>query len=320
MKWSLEHLLAPLVVTLVTLYIGISYINPPSFPDIETTVVFNSGPIKKQPSTHFTFDLKEDKKPWMKISIINKGNNNDDDLDIDYSFNKKNLIKDIKKKYYPRSFERRVKRYSEDDISFSHKFTSFPVNASIEYDIDLDNFITQNNDYNLSVLSKYKNWSKSIRVKVSQINFSYPFLSIAYAKDELVKKSSNLSSGIFIGGYDPLQMANGIFILLQNKMLITKEDAIEIKKITESYKSGVLFGGVNILKFDEILINKLIVRNRINLKQANSIIEKSKNAGGVLIGGYNVVILQVELLNTLLVNKAITKNEGQRIIDNSKQP
>lgn len=321
MKWLAEHLLLPLIVSIGGVYLVVTLISPPPLPNIEPTVIYNSGPLKRKISNSFEVDIKEEKNAWLRISILNNGEGPDQDLDIDFFLKNDIRIEDIDQKYIPVSLRKREIYFKHSDESFNHRFSNFPSDSSVDYFISLSKFIVSDEDYNLSILSSHKNWSKTLKIKPEKTSFLFPFLKVAYAKEKpIVTASSTSIASVYIGGYDPLKIANDIFMLLQKHRLITKEDAHDMKNIIESYKEGVLFGGVNLIKFNEVMINKLITRNKITLQQAKDIVEKSRGAGGVLIGGYNMIALEVGLLNVLLENGEITKEEGQRILDGAKQP
>jgi len=319
-----SHIIVPIFIGVV-LFLGTrvykNIIDPPLAPELKPHAFINTPLLIETLSDTFEVDYKSNKYPWIYISIVNIGKSKADNLDIDFSLLKNNRITGIDPLYSSKGIERRVTRYEILEKSFFTNFSSFPVDADATYKIYLENFIMDTSEYDLSIVSDNKDWSNSITYDIEMASF-FPFLSeTANGNDQTTEKSKSRTqkSGIFIGGYDPLIMANGIFRLLQEKKLISENDATEIKIKTESYNEGILFGGINILKYNEIIINKLILRGRITQSQANTTIEKSKKSGGVLLGGYNVIILQVEILNILLKNGYITLIEGQKIIDDSKQ-
>ena len=323
LRWPLEHIGIPIIVLIVAVHI----INPPSLPDIDSTVVYNTGSLTKKLDTPFKLDFRADDSPWITIIAINKGKKNDEDLDIEFRLLRNNKIINVKRIYSPTGLKRRVQFSEVKEQIFYEKLRYLPVKGGIEYKFDLADFIKSCDDFEYSLLSKYKNWSKKTKIEPRDLSSRASFISVAYAQDEKSEKINKekklakpepISSGILIGGYDPLVMSNELFMLLQRKKLISKEQAMHIKKNIVSYKKGVLFGGVNILKLNELILNSLISSKAITIEQAKMILAKSKNSGGVLIGGYNVIVLQVEILNLLLKNKKIEIKEGQKVIVQAK--
>lgn len=323
-----KKIIVPIIILVVAMIIGseiLKIINPPILPNIVTRVSINAGELSTDLSDSFKIDYKSDKVPWIFINIDNEGKGKDNNLDIGFSLLKDNGITTIDAYYSPEGIESRVTKYKKLQKSFHSTFIIFPGKSNVSYKIHLLNFITsfkRGVEYNLSVVSDNMNWGKSISTRIQTASF-FAFLSgntLNSDKNPEKNETTVPKSNIFIGGYDPIAMANGVFSLLQLKKLIGKEDAIEIKETIKIYRGGVLIGGMNLLKFNELIINKLILKNEITQSQAKSIIEKSQKSGGILIGGYNVIVLQVELLNVLLKNRKIELSEGQSIIDKSKQP
>ena len=128
----------------------------------------------------------------------------------------------------------------------------------------------------------------------------------------------NSSSGVLIGGYDPVILTNNLFRLLQDEDLIDQGQAEEIKSVVENEKGGASFGGVNVLKFNKVVLNILINNGIIYQDEAQNVLNKAKEAGGVKVNGYNVIVLEVEIVN-LLVNKGHLKKEAaQQAVDTAK--
>jgi hypothetical protein len=78
--WWLEHLVTPIVVAIVVLYIGASILNPPSLPDIHHEYIYSTMPPTQKVETLFKLDLQDDNRPWIIITAFNKGNSNDDQI------------------------------------------------------------------------------------------------------------------------------------------------------------------------------------------------------------------------------------------------
>ena len=149
-------------------------------------------------------------------------------------------------------------------------------------------------------------------------------VSQVYAQDKAKitpsEKNEPLKSRAYFGGYNLVTLINDIFIILQRRQIIDKNEAERIKKTTEEGKLGISIGGVNALKFDEEVLNTLIRRKIINRDEAESILQRSRNAGGVSINGYNVIHLNAEILNVLVKKNLISLQEAQAVLDNSKAP
>ncbi len=326
-SWFTKYLYPPISAVLIAIVIQIissiiilRLINPPPLPDIESTVVYNTGPSVGIESP-FRLDLQADKDPWLVISIINKGDNDAEKLEIGFYLSGKHNILNIQRKYNPRFLEKRMTEPRKQEAkSFYAEVSSLPTGSGIEYRFHFDRFIKSLDEFELSVCSKSKNWSKSTVIKAPYSKSKTTIMTNAYADDKIKNDSQPdvPKSEILIGGYDPLAMSNGLFHLVQTKGLISKPEAAEIKTTVESYKKGILFGGINLLKFNELIMGGLLSNQVITKEQANAAIEKSKNAGGVMIGGYNVIVLEVDIMNLLLRNKRITFEEGQKVIDYSK--
>lgn len=288
--------------------------------DIESLITYNSGPLVSKIVSPFDINYKNDKTPFCEFYVRNSGESGENHINIEIIFRKQQIVSDSVD-YVPFALRRMSELITCDSASFYSKILSMPAHSSIKYIFLLDKFISDQTDVIYSVMSEKKNWSEKTDIKISSIKLNL-LVSNLYAQEKaiIIKKEDLQKSGIYFGGYDPVMMANGIFILLQRKEHITKSDARDIIKNVEKYKEGVLFGNINILKYDELLLNTAIKRNLITLKQANEILVKAKDAGGVKIGDYNIIILQVEFLTKLLTNKKIQLVEGQNIIDLSAQP
>jgi hypothetical protein len=311
----------PLFIAVIGPIVGFTlayfFIHNPQ-PDIEPTIIYNTGSSYETSIGPFKLEEKIDPTAWCIVNVANKGDTPDEDLEVEFQLSKTdNMIVRYSKTYDPPLLSGKIRAFDKTERRFYENIGVFPSASNIEYKLILKGFIKSENDYLLFVCSKHKNWSKSKKVSP---RFSKALLpQMAYA-EEKESRPNVPKPGISIGGYDPIVMSNELFRLLQDRKLITKDDAREIKTIIESYKEGILFGGINILKFNELVINKLLSNNRITRDQANFIIDKSRSAGGVLVGGFNVIVLEVETLNSLLKNNQITFEEGQKVIDSAKVP
>ncbi|MDD4352496.1 MAG: hypothetical protein PHU71_06015 [Candidatus Gracilibacteria bacterium] len=326
-----EKILLPVIIPIIVTCLVINYINPPILPQIESNIVINTG-VKPSVTSPFRLDLVSDKTPWVTFQIKNEGKGGDEDLLFNISFPENFKIKTMEEHYYPETFKERVTKPNKKQNAFTARFTSFPAECAVEYRFTLDNFVKSAEEVKWAIISKGKNWTKTTKINV-KTQTSYNFFStpaygeeavstntvIATPSSPIVASDSEIGrSGVLLGGYDPVAMSNGIFRLLQQKGLINPSEAFQIKNMVESSKDGVLFGGVNVLKFCEIIINSLVAKNVLTISQANNIIGKAQKSEGVLIGGYNVIVLQVEVLNALLEKNTIKFEEGQKVIDNSR--
>jgi hypothetical protein len=318
LKWLLEHIAPPIITAIIILKL----IAPPVVPNITTSIVCNTGSLKEFAPVPFRFEWKQNKTPWLKLLIKNDGDNCAENLESKITLLKDNKIVIVEKTYEPEVIESRIDTSVTKEESFYEKLHEFPGKSSICYHFHLAEFVKSSDEIRWVVCSRRKNWSTPSEITLGHFETSNDLFPNVYAAEspDLEKKSPVPASGILIGGYDPVVMSNELFLLLQGNRLITKEDASEIKRIIENYDEGVLFGGINLLKLNELILRKLISNKIMTAEQANAAIEKSKNAGGVLIGKYNVIILEVEILNTLLKNRRITLQEGQRVIDQAKAP
>jgi len=301
----------------LVLFIDNKFFSTSILPDIDSNVIYNSGPVTAEYESRLKLTLKDSKIPYLVITIANNGKGAAENFNTELLLLGSNKIVEHKKTYIPSGLKIWVKKSNVENKIFHEELEYLPSEAAIEYEFILKKFIKSNKEFSHSLLSKNKNWTKSAKI-IPRHSFAHrPSKGIAYAEDISNEdtKTDIPKSSVLIGGYDPFVMSNGLFHLLQKRNLLSNEDAREIKKIVETHKEGVLLGGINILKFNELIVNKLIDNELITVKQARDIIEKSKESGGVLVGGYNVIILEAEILNALLENGEITYAEGQKVID-----
>jgi hypothetical protein len=323
-KWKfklVKTIFIVIICPIIVLYVGRLLFFTPNLPDIDSNVIYNSGPLTERYKGLLKLELEENKTPYLIITVANNGKGGAENFNTEFSLLGINKIIDHSKKYIPPGLEEWVKEpIIIEDKRFREELERLPAGAAVEYKFILEKFIKSQDEFNCSFLSKDDNWTKSVKI-IPRHSFAFRFSkNVAYAEDspDGETKADIHKSGILIGGYDPFVMTNGLFHLVQKEKLISKNDAMEIKNIVETYKEGVLFGGINVLKFNELVINKLIDNGAITIEQARGILKKSKGAGGVLVGGYNVTILEVEILNALLENGMITLEEGQNIINQAK--
>ncbi|MHA1720266.1 MAG: hypothetical protein ACTSXK_12145 [Promethearchaeota archaeon] len=242
--------------------------------------------------------------------------------------------------YIPTVLEENVKNKLSisDKNRFFRVIDPFPSEAMIFFNIMFSSTINEK-DLNFSFLSDNRNWQP----KRANIDIRGPFAllyngsetGIAYAKEQndQIKLNSSDKSEILIGGYNPLRLANNLLAMLEKENLIEKNEAEEIRNIVVRElkiplfgdkpvtfgNQPALFGGINIIKFNNLMIDALIKNNKISKKQASEIVEKSKKAGGIMISGYNVIVLDIEIMNTLIRNGFLDLKTAQSVIDSSKR-
>ncbi|MDD5687002.1 MAG: hypothetical protein PHE88_04110 [Elusimicrobia bacterium] len=325
---------------------------PEKKPNIIPLIIVNTGLIKEEKIGDFEVPNLSDKIPYVKIIVKNEGTKEDYDLETMFRLLlKDNVIVSKEIKYNPETLEKNIKVKDYSPKCFYQKIECIQVNSNIEYEFRLKNYIKEiGNDYSCSVNTKSRNWNIITQINPKTESNSI-FIKIYNNIKKKVKRKSNINSlkfslnlfgtnnlcaetgqatnkpwlkdlpasGILIGEYDPITLSNSIFIMTYYKGFITQKDAEEIKKIVESEKRGVLFGGINILKFAEVFINKLIQNKYITIQQADEVLKSSQEVGGVLVGGYNIIVLEIEILNKLLENGFITLEEGQEIVNVSRK-
>lgn len=322
------------------LCIGITWflqwlITQPKTPDIKITYYWietvpykkPEAKIEKDSREMLHIDYGEDKNIYgIGFDLVNSGSKEARNFEIYFNITNNN-IKIIKLPTSPESsfWKYRVIDADDTDTLFYRKFSTFPRKAEMSLEFILSAPVSKK-DLKMDFTCDFAKWTpKCSKIKIRQMPVNSQTRRImhssAYAEDlvkEPVKKKREAISGILIGGYDPLILTNNLFDLIQDKGILDYSEALTIKETVEQYKEGVLFGGVNILKFNELVLNALLRKKIISMDEANSIVEKSKNAGGVLISGYNVIILETEILNVLFKKGYINFTEGQMAIDSAK--
>ncbi|MCJ7812233.1 hypothetical protein MUP95_02800 [bacterium] len=297
-------------------------------PELEIYTAFiDSQPYRADASGSLHMNVQPDEKNCFNIDISSIGNKESEDIFVDITCRRKGLFKEPTIIFDPPMVEQFV--LSANEISTSERIyfglSVLPEGAKIKILIDGNSHFLESEIY-ISVIANGK-VQKIIRKEIEyknalNINFKNIFSSNKlYAQtvtDSASIDTQKTKSGIFIGGYDPVAITNGVFLLLQNEKLITKSEALNIKKLTEESQLGIKFGGVDVLKFDEAVLNILLKKGIINITQAKLLVERSRNAGGVLINGYNVIQLNYEILNHLVENGYIKLKDAQEILDNAK--
>jgi hypothetical protein len=302
----------------------------PARPDIK--IVYNYvRTIAHKPDTSgdIRIDYESDKNiTAMQLFIRNKGSDKAKNFEFKICTRSKEIeVNPATILYIPTLLKGHVIK-SEDFNNGKNgcyrKIDVFPPDSRIYVEV-FPKLNIQKDDIDLEFLSELQTW----RPIEGQIDYTQKrgffgevsFRGEAFAGDEKNKERESPpkgASGILIGGYDPVIMTNNLFALLQEKHLISKSDARKIKDITEATKMGVLFGGVNILKFNEAVLNALIRNDKLTKVEASKIVEKSKDAGGVLVGGYNIIVLEVGIMNSLVKKGYIDLEKAQLAVDSAK--
>ena len=298
-----------LIPILVAYFTVLLISSSPKEPDIKLSAVYNSG---KEIEYGGRFKIKKapDKKPWLVISAHNRGRAEASDFKVELKLLTDASIITCRKEYIPDVLKHSVENALCEKEVFYEKIKSLPSESGVNYKLILNRFIKSPEDFRCSVLSKTKNWSKSL--KLSYIRFLITNTSLAYASDrEAQKKQSE------IPGYDPVSMASNLLELLKTKDLIRETDVIVFEKKLKGIKEGLLFEGVDVLEFFKHLITALRSNDILNKKQEKVIYEKAKKAGGILVDGYNITAIQLGILDALFDNGRITVEEGQRVVDGS---
>lgn len=305
------------------------YILPPpqEKPQIEPIYQFiRTVPFNPDLKERLRFDYETDRDiSGVQFFVTNDGRKEANNLEIDIMLrNKKIRIEESTIVFDPCRLENRILAFSDDSSSFYRKLRTFPCDGRIYIMISTSSPISEE-DIDFDFLSEGQIWQPKYgeidlkKVSKWSVKKNIPSSAFAQPSDEQEPQAEGkVSSGISVGGYDPLALANNTFLLLQKKNLISADEAKEAKEEIESYKKGVLFGGINPLKFNEVILNALVRNKRISTLEAEECIAKSKESGGVLISGHNVIVLNVEILNKLLQNDWIGRDEAQEAIDDAK--
>ena len=156
-------------------------------------------------------------------------------------------------------------------------------------------------------------------IQTSSLGENWSFVPRANAADRAnpatAPKTTN--SVVYLGGYDPVKLMANTFYLLQVHGIVNTQEANAIKTITEASHGDTLIWGVDILKFNEVVINAMISKGIISRDEAEGILGRSQNAGGVLINGYNPIHLNAEILGALAQKGKIQMTEAQKALDDA---
>lgn len=297
------------------------------------TAFTNTTPYRKDAGDLLYLEYNLEEKNRLDITITNIGNKTAYDIHIDIRSKKNDLFINRRIAYKPLIIDKFI--YQNEIIDNSdriyYRFKELPAGGQVKLFIEGKQHFIEDD-----IIIEITGDGKVQKVKRKEIEFGtvsksvlkkyhnpFIFWGSLYAQSkndslETSNQKQSYGSGIFLGGYDPVVLTNGIFQLLQKNGIITNNEAIYIKKVIEESNAGMKFGGVDVLKFDEEVLNLMLRKGILNINQANKIIESSKKAGGILINGYNVIHLKYEILNYLLKNNYVSKSDAQAVLDNAK--
>jgi hypothetical protein len=295
----------------------------------------DTKPSRKDAIGGLNLKYEQDKKiNRFEVSVWSSGDDSDGvkevEIDIRSMREKVFLLPDIV--YDPPMIERYVLKKTFTGENVNLQLRELPGGTGVFLLMNSDDYF-EKKEVNIAVIGNGRKWpaiEKQVILKAPKSTFWKDLFcevqlpaSEAYALDKpnvTPAQKKTPKSGVYFGGYNPVILTNQIFVILQDKRIIDKREAERIKKATEEIKSGVGIGSVDVLKFNEEVLNTLIQKKVINLFEAESMLERSRNAGGVLINGYNIIHLNAEILNALSKRNFISLREAQAALDNSKAP
>ena len=295
----------------------------------------DTKPYRKDAIGGLNLNYEQDKKiNRFEVSVWSSDDDSDGvkevEIDIRSMREKVFLSPDIV--YDPAMIEGYVLKKTFTGENVNLQLRELPGGTGVLLFMNSDDYF-EKKEVNIAVIGNGRKWptiEKQVILKAPKSTFWKDLFcevqlpaSEAYAQDKpnvTPTQKKTPKSGVYFGGYNPVILTNEIFIILQDKRIIDKREAERIKKATEEIKVGVRIGSVDVLKFAEEVLNTLIQKKVINLSEAESMLERSRNAGGVLINGYNVIHLNAEILNALFKRNFISLREAQAALDNSKAP
>lgn len=328
-KSVLFYLIVPIIVGLI-----VRDCSKPT-PQLEVYyAVTDTKPYRKDALGGLNLNYESDEQlNRFEVSVRSIGSESVKDVEIDIRTMRRKILLKTDIAYDPPMIERHVLNKSVTHEYINLQLNELPTDTGVFLLMNSDDYF-EKKEVNIGVIGSGHKWpaiEKQVILKSPKSTFWQNLfsetqipVSVAYAQDKPnvppTQKKDTPKSGAYFGGYDPVTLTNEIFVILQGKKIIDKNEAERIKKATEEIKSGVGIGGVDVLKFDEETLNTLIQKEVINRAEAESMLERSRNAGGVLINGYNVIHLNAEILNALFKRNLISLQEAQAALDNSKAP
>ena len=319
-------LIIPCLVACLVAYLTANYINPGDKPELVTTITWHSGEWVVPPGS-IKLKIKDDRKPFVFMSVKNEGSGGSKSLHIEIKLSKNHFVEtkepNPKKNYIPHGLAREVVDGEVTQTTFYEKFGSFPAGDTlVEYTFQMADFVKSKDELIPTVMDSSMNWIPEIQFDyiMKKLSVAPSFTSIAWASggDGGGGERTNWAENDSIGGYRPVIMGKEMARLFLEKGLITPEGYDSVLDILNYRKQGAVFGGVDILALAKRLLRILVDNQTISESLSADIMKKAHSAGGILTMGYNVIILQVGILDALVLNAKITLKEGQRVVDKAQ--
>ncbi len=328
LKKTLELLILPVIVGLIVYFV--------CTPKPKLSVIYaitSQKPYQADGLGQLHLDYKNTtRQDHFQLLVESIGTESIKDLEIDLVSMETGLFPRPTIIYYPVTIEKRVLDRDISNERIYLKISDLPQNTCLAIEMDTKmNF--DEGDVKIAVIGSGRLWppeKKEIILEKSKpslfkklfslvnVSVSNTFAAEPPVKSEEENQQDNQGSGVFIGGYDPIRLTNEVFLLLQKKGVLTKSEAENIVKVTKQTQGDVSFSGVNVLKFDETVLNLLLQKKLITLEQGNAMLERARNAGGVLLNGYNIIHLKAEILNALIQKNIVSLSEAQSALDKAK--
>lgn len=315
-----------IIIPCLVAYLTVNYINPGDKPELDAKITWHSGEWKVPPGS-IKLDIKDHSKPFVFMSVKNKGSGESKNLQIELKLSKNHFVEtkepNPKKNYIPPGLARQVVEWEEEQTEFYEKFGSFPAGDTlVEYTFRVANFVKSKDELIPTVMDSSMNWTPEIQFDciMKKLSVVPSFTSVAWASgvEGDGGERTNWAENDSIGGYRPVIMGKEMARLFLEKGLITPEGYDSVLHILNYRKQGAVFGGVDILALAKRLLRILVDNQTISESLSADIMKKAHSAGGILTMGYNVIILQVGILDALVLNAKITLKEGQRVVDKAQ--
>ena len=322
----LSKFIFSIIIPCLVAYLTVNYINPGDKPELDAKITWHSGEWKVPPGS-IKLDIKDHSKPFVFMSVKNKGRGGSKSLHIGIVLSKNHFVEtkepNPKKNYIPHGLAREVVNGEVTQTIFYEKFGSFPAGDTlVEYTFQVADFVKSKDELIPTVMDSSMNWIPEIQFDyiMKKLSVAPSFTSTAWASggEGDGGERSNWAENDSIGGYRPVIMGKERARLFLKNGLITPEGYNSILDILNYRKQGAVFGGVDILALAKRLLRTLVNNQSISESQSADIMKKARSAGGILTMGYNVIILQVGILDALVLNAKITLKEGQRVVDKAQ--
>jgi hypothetical protein len=296
-------------------------------PNVIPVASWNPGPPIAAYNSPFRVDLKPDLEPWIKLVIVNEGNQEAEGFEVELKLRNDNAVAKVSSEYNPNFLSKRVMKLKQrsDKHMFYEKMSSLSVDGEVRHKIVVTKTIKSREDFRSSVTSKNHNWKLKVDMEVnSDTSSPLMFPTVVYGQEKPPETPVDCRYlphyGSTFNGYYHVTIAYGLLDLIISKRLVTPEENKKISAILTSEKSAkLIMDGIPVLEFSRAVLNALVFNRVINIAQARKAIDVSSKGGWIKIEGYDPVILQLEILKILYTNNRITLAEGQGIIDCAKQ-